>query len=381
MGLYQRGPTWWMSFTYHGQQVRRSTETGDKKVAEKIYRKVMTEVVEGKWFDKLPGDEKTFREMMEKYMTDHSRINKRSWPRDEDSLTHLLPIFGACVVTDVSPRHVNSYKSARRQEGASPATVNRELALGKHAYSLAIREWEWARENPFKMVSMEKEAPYKDRWLTENEERRLLLACPAWLADVVTFGLDTGCRRGEILSLTRRHVALQTRVATIYGQKTSAWRGIPLTARAVSMLSRRYRDAARRKEDDLVFTDGGGNPVDINDLRRDFLAAMKRAEVAHFRFHDLRHTFATRLAQNGVDLLTIQRLLGHTSSSTTERYAHHYVESLRDAASPCSMRRPRRRLSQFYHNLGVRRHAARDPMGAKLLKSLVPKGGFEPPRS
>jgi hypothetical protein len=77
--------------------VRRSTETEDKKLAEKIFRKVMTEVVEGKWFDRPIGERKTFGEMMEKYMAEHSRVKKRSASRDEVSLLHLLPFFGRTI--------------------------------------------------------------------------------------------------------------------------------------------------------------------------------------------------------------------------------------------------------------------------------------------
>ncbi|MGD0231932.1 MAG: hypothetical protein ABSC19_16520, partial [Syntrophorhabdales bacterium] len=102
MGLYRRGPTWWMSFTYNGRQVRQSTETDDKKLAEKIHHKVMTEVAEGKWFERQERT-RTFAEMMEKYMKEHSKVKKRSSSRDEVSLKHLLPFFGACPLKDVSP--------------------------------------------------------------------------------------------------------------------------------------------------------------------------------------------------------------------------------------------------------------------------------------
>ena len=91
MGLYRRGPTWWISFSYKGRQVRHSTETDDKKLAEKIYHKVMTEVAEGKWFERQQ-ETHTFAEMMEKYMKEHSIKNKTgsSHKRDKSLLAHLL---------------------------------------------------------------------------------------------------------------------------------------------------------------------------------------------------------------------------------------------------------------------------------------------------
>ena len=92
MGLFKRGSTWWISFTYQGKQVRRSTETDDKKLAEKIYHKVMTDVAEGKWFERPIGDTKTFTEMMDKYMREHSAKNKAptTHKRDKSLLAHLL---------------------------------------------------------------------------------------------------------------------------------------------------------------------------------------------------------------------------------------------------------------------------------------------------
>ena len=160
MGFYRRGPTWWMSFTYNGRQVRQSTETDDKKTAEKIYHKVMTDVAEGKWFER---QERTrgFAEMMEKYMKEHSAVKKRSTARDAASLKHLLPFFGMMPLREIRPGNISEYKADRLAAGAAPGTLNRELALMKHAFTLSVKEWGWAKENPVKMVSMEKEAPTK----------------------------------------------------------------------------------------------------------------------------------------------------------------------------------------------------------------------------
>src|SRR5512138_2238323 len=100
MDLYRRGSTWWISFTFDGRQVRTSTETEDKKLAEKILHKVMNEVAEGKWFERQQGTE-TFTEMMQKYMEEHSAVKKRSTARDEASLKHLLPFFGSFKVREI----------------------------------------------------------------------------------------------------------------------------------------------------------------------------------------------------------------------------------------------------------------------------------------
>lgn len=330
MGLYKRGPTWWMSFTFNGKQVRRSTETDNRKLAEKIYHKVMTDVAEGKWFERTAEETKTFYDLMEKYMKEHSALKKRSTDRDRASLKHLHPFFGPYAIKEISPKVISQYKSERLLARAKPATVNRELALLKHAFSLAVREWEWLQDNPVRKVSMEKEPQGRDRWLTEEEEVAALQNCPEWLREAVTFAIDTGCRRGEMLSLSWKHVNLERGVATIYGQKTAEWRTIPLTKRVREMLSsKNARQKVRALRENVVFSNGTGQPINIHELRWGFESALKAAGIGDFRWHDLRHSFATRLAQNGVDLFTIQKLLGHKSFAMTQRYAHHCEESLR----------------------------------------------------
>src|SRR5512139_3535357 len=197
MGLFKRGATWWIRFSYKGEQIRRSLETEDKKLAERISHKILGQVAEGKWFDISKESERTFRELMDRYMTEHSRLKKRSWKRDEVSLSHLLPFFGDQTLEGVTPGLISQYKSRRLKDGAKPATLNRELSLMKHAFNLAMKEWEWCRENPCCRVKMERENNERERVLGYDEEERLLEACPQWLSEIIIFALDTGAREGE----------------------------------------------------------------------------------------------------------------------------------------------------------------------------------------
>ena len=331
MGLFKRGSVWWMSFTYQGKQYRKSTETENRKLAQKILDKTKGEIVEGKWFEKLEGDNRTFGEMMDKYMEEHSIPKKASADRDKVSLVHLRPHFEEYAITTITSKMINEYKSKRREEGSSPGTINRELALMKHAFNLALKEWEWVTENPVMKVTMEKEPPSRDRFLTYEEEERLLSASPQWLKEIIIFAAETGCRREEILSLQWKDVDLFKKVITIFGKKTGERRTLPLTNRVFDVL--KVREKARTKvrsiTEDLVFNHPVGRRVNINALKWAFKEALGKTEIKGFRFHDLRHTFASRLAQNGIDPYSIQKMMGHTSFSTTQRYAHHFVESLR----------------------------------------------------
>ena len=352
MGLFKRGSVWWMSFVYQGKQYRKSTETDDKNLAKRILDKVKGEIAEGKWFERLPGEEKTFKEMMEKYMAEHSIPKKASSERDESSKTHLLPFFEKYTLLEVTPKLINEYKNRRRMEGASPCTINRELALAKHAFGMAIREWEWAKDNPVLRVSMEKEPPPRDRWLTYEEEEKLLSVSPAWLKEIIIFAVETGCRREEILSLEWKDVNLFERLVIIFGKKTGERRTVPLTERAFDVLKAKneVKMKVRPLHTNLVLTYPPGRRVNIHALRWAFESAVEKAKIEKCRFHDLRHTFASRLAQSGIDPYTIQKLMGHKTFATTQRYAHHYSESLKigiKAFEASRVAQNGRRLSQF----------------------------------
>jgi hypothetical protein len=141
-----------------GQQLRRSTETSDRKIALRILGKVKGEIAEGKWFERLPGEENTFGELMEKYMTEHSARNKapRTHERDKSLKKHLIDFFGNRLLVEITPKLISEYKAKRREEGCAPKTLNNELTLMGHAFNLPIKEWEWVRENPVKKSQRKK---------------------------------------------------------------------------------------------------------------------------------------------------------------------------------------------------------------------------------
>ena len=265
-------------------------------------------------------------------MSEYSNPRKASSERDLSSLSHLLPFLGSYALSEISPKLIYEYKQRRRSEGASPCTINRELALIKYAFNMAIREWKWIRENPVKKISMEKENPSRDRWLSLEEEERLLAASPQWLKEIITFAIETGCRREEMLSLEWKDIDLFKKCLNVLAGKTGDRRVIPFTKKALEVLkaSEKARSKVRPIKGDFVFTHPLGQKVTIHTLRTAFERALEKAEIDDFRFHDLRHAFASRLAQSGTDPYTIQKLMGHKSFLTTQRYAHHYSESLRE---------------------------------------------------
>ncbi len=133
---------------------------------------------------------------------------------------------------------------------------------------------------------------------------------------------------GEILSLTWTGVDLFRRTVTVFRSKNGERRTIPVNTTVLDLLKGKY--AARRGMIDLVFHSESHTLLDGSNIRRALTTALDSAKIHDFHFHDLRHTFATRMVQAGIDLYKVQRLLGHKSPIMTQRYAHHYPESLRD---------------------------------------------------
>jgi len=330
MGLYKRGQAWWMSFTWNGKQYRRPTETTNRKLAEKIYGKVLTQIAEGKWFESVPGSDKTVRELLAHYIKVHTAKNKvpSSLVRDEGIAKRLNAAFGDVTLNKLRPRDISEFKIRRREEGAAANTVNNELVLLGHAFNLAMREWEWVDSNPVSRVSKEKVNNKVERWLTNEEEQSILALSPAWLREVVIFAINTGLRQGELMNLTWDRVDLFRKTLTILEQKNKGKDTLPLNELALDVLKARYK--VRSIKSNRVFFNSEGERLDASNLRRSFYLVVEKAKVSKCRFHDLRHTFATRLVQAGVDLYKVQKLMRHKSPIMTQRYAHHYPESLRD---------------------------------------------------
>jgi len=329
MGLYKRGSVWWMSFIASGKRYRKSTESEDHKLAQRIYDKVKGEIAEGKWFERLRGKDKTFREMMEKYLKEHASRLKSS-KSFEGYSKNLLSFFGNCFIREISPRLINEFKQKRITEGVKPSTINRDLATLRKAFNLALREWEWVNDNPVTKVSMERENNKRDRWLTNEEEQRLLSECPNWLQELVLFALNTGMRLSEILGLTWRGVDLFRRTVIVFKSKNNdEKRTIPMNLTVFEMLKAKAK--VRSIKTDLVFPSQADTLIDKCNVGKAFRVVTRKAGIEDCRFHDLRHTFATRLVQADKDLYQVQVLLGHKTNMMTQRYAHHNPESLRDA--------------------------------------------------
>ena len=320
MGLYKRGPVWWMRFTYKGRQVRRPTQTADKRLAEKIYHKVMTQVAEGKWFEVDEGSRRTFEELAIKYETQVFRELKD--PSSAQSyLNQLKAFFGTYSLADITPALVDDFKQMRKAKGVKPATINRQMNIFKRMLNLAKKRWMWIKEVP--AIEMEPKADRKRiRHLSFEEYHKLLDCCDLWLKSIVTVAAWTGLRQGNILNLKRSQVNLFARTISLDGSETKNGENliIPIAEPALEVLKKAVSRST--KNNPYVFCDQSNKPHYKVKIERAFKKALTSAGIEDFRFHDLRHCFASWNRQAGVDIDTLADLMGHKDTRMTRRYAH-----------------------------------------------------------
>lgn len=317
MGLYRRGKTFWFSITYQGKRIQESFKTDNRKLAEKLYAKVLTDIVEGRYFETTKAKTIKFQDMTDKYLKEHAHS------RDSRTVKTLLTFFSGYVIYQIKTKVIAEYRSMRLKS-VKPATVYQELALLRRMFNVAIKEWEWFKDNPVSRLSFSVgNRNARDRWLTIEEEKTLLEKAtnPIWLRSFLMVALHTGMRRGEILDLRWQNVDMLKTLIRIVKSKNGEKRSIPMSHTLVNLFKgMKVRDISGR-----VF------PISGSSVRHAFDKVVEKVNLKDFRFHDLRHTFATRLVQNGVDLYKVKELLGHKTITMTMRYAHHYPESLRSS--------------------------------------------------
>ena len=249
----------------------------------------------------------------------HDQARQLAWWRDELGVLSLADVTPA-VLAEARDRLARG--ATVRGERRSPYTVNRYLSALSHAFSVAVKEWGWLEDNPMRKVTKPKEPRGRVRYLAADERGRLLEECRKSespdLYCAVVLALSTGARRMEVLGLRWGQVDFARRAITLLETKNGEIRSAALVGHAFDLMAERAK--VRRIDTDLVFPGRlRDRPV---DLRTPFETALKRAGIADFRWHDLRHSAASYLAMNGATLAEIAEVLGHKTLAMVKRYAH-----------------------------------------------------------
>jgi site-specific recombinase XerD len=312
-GVFEKVPgsgEWWIRYNDSNGRYRRE-KAGSKSVAIKLVDKRRTQALEGKKLpEKLRRATVSFAEIAKDALA-YSKSTKLSYRHDAGRMETLLGWFREYPAEAITAQDI---ERRVEQEEWSPATVNRYRALLSLTYRLAIRNGK-VKENPARLVRHRLEDNARIRFLSAEEETKLRAAieaaCPEHLSEL-ELALNTGLRLSEQYTLRWQDVSSIRRTLTIPRSKNGATRHVPLNQATLRAL-----EALQVRANGSEFVCGG-----LNTPRRWFEPAVKTAGLQSFTWHCLRHTFASRLVMAGVDIRTVQELLGHKTIGMTVRYSH-----------------------------------------------------------
>lgn len=283
---------------------------------------------EGRYFKTAEAKRHTLGDLVDRYLTEVLPTKPKNASNSQHHLLWWKSKIGSYLLADVSPalvvKHRNELLATTTRRGTKMAngTVVRYMASLSHAFSLAVKDWQWIDDSPLRKVSKPKEPRGRERFLSDDERLALLAACKAstsrFLYPVVVLALSTGMRRGEIMGLRWGQIDLTCGRILLFETKNNTSRAVALAGLALSLIGELNK--VRRFDTDLVFYgDTGKNPV---DLTKPWTTALGKANLTDFRFHDLRHSAASYLAMNGATTIEIAAVLGHKTLQMVKRYSH-----------------------------------------------------------
>lgn len=286
-----------------------------KKDAERWAREQESSLDAGTWIDRTEAARTTLGELLQRYISEVSRT-KRGADVEVIRLKALMRTPLAKYSVLACTGSVLAQWRDQRLTSVQGSTVTRELQILSHVFTVAIREWGFGLHcNPCTLVQKPRCNPARDTVLTDAERTSLLKSCSEcrnpWIHPIVIFALETGARRGEILSLTWADIDLARGTARVQG-KTGA-RCIPLTYACTEIL-KQVQQALPRSIDGRVFA------CTVQALKQAYNRAVQRAGIPDFTFHDLRHDALTRLAKLGLNVLELRAISGHTTANMLQRY-------------------------------------------------------------
>lgn len=313
MALILRGENYWMDVQINGKRLRESLKTGDKKLAQQLHDMRKAELWREGVLKEKP--KKTFKEACARWVVERS--HKRSLPDDELKIKFLLPKIGSTLLSELTRDKIESVLPKE----VSGATRNRYRALIRAMLRAAEREWDWLDRAP--VLRTEAEPKRRVAYLTRDQAEVLIACLPEKYRMPVRFALLTGLRRSNVFGLTWDAVDLENSMVHVAAEDAKAGQRIlvPLNKSAKALLESFPEPRKGRVWGDM-------DRVWANT----WTAACKRAGVPGFRFHDLRHTWASWHAMAGTPLSVLQELGGWHSHEMVQRYAHLSPEHLANAA-------------------------------------------------
>lgn len=326
MALYKRGNIWWIVINHHGKRIQKTCGTEDKVAAQHYHDKFKAELWKIEKLQEKPH--KTWKDAVVKWFSEMQ--HKRSLYDDRLHVKWLDKYLGNFYLVEITKDRIDEIAKAREAEGVKPATVNRMMALVRAVLRKAAHEWEWIEKVP--LVRMRKVENKRIRWLTREEVAKLLATLPRHLSAMATFSLATGLRQANVTGLKWQDVDMVRRHALIHADQAKTKKAIPvpLNEDAITVLKGQFG-----KHNEYVFTYQGKRITQCST--KAWRAALRRVGIKNFRWHDLRHTWASWHVQSGTSLQELQVLGGWSSFDMVLRYAHLSSDHLRNAAERISL--------------------------------------------
>ena len=344
MTVRKKGNKWYCRFQIDGIRYERTCKgASTQKDAEKCETVIKSEIMHGNYNFGKTENKRKLNELTEYYLK-YSEINKKSYENDIISTNIFLEFFGNIPIENIKTSDIELLKEhLKEKRGIKNSTTNRYLHNLSRMLNIAI-ENKWIKTNPFKGVKYLREDNHKIRFLTKEEENRLFSAIHngkevigrdkkkkkiypyLHLEPIIICALQTGMRRGEIFSLKWGNIDKDFTYIELLETKSGKVRKIPISEKLKTILKN------QPKINEYVFNNKNTNKPFV-DIKKAFAALIKLAEIENFRFHDLRHTVATRMTEMGIDLAVVQEILGHSDIKTTMRYAHPVPERKKLAIS------------------------------------------------
>ena len=316
MSLWKRGNVWWVYFYIDGRRHQASTGTSNRRQAEQVELKLRQEANLRRHQLVQVDPQMVFGALAARFIA-----NAGPRPHHLDRLKHLLPYFADIPLVRISKGMARDYRIERqRKKPVSDATINRDLSVLRHILYWAVDE-SLAVTNPLARMAMARERRKRRPVMTIDEEHLLLSAASEHMQRMIVGALDTGMRRGELLNQRWEHIDFARRVLFVTRSKTPEGeaREIPLTKRLFALLWE-----TRENEGPLfIFRN---RPVKY--IKTAWQAALRRSGIRHFRFHDLRHTFNTRLMEAGVMQEVRKALMGHSSGDKVHSTYHRATRTV-----------------------------------------------------
>lgn len=318
-------PYYYTRFTICGIRVQESTRCTTKREAQEYEEKRRKDIRDHILLGKKP--KWTWAEAVIRWLKEMQ--HKRSLHTDVDHFKWLQVHLNKYALQDITKDVIEGLAQAKEAEGCSGSTVNRMFDTVRGVLNRAHKQWEWIDRVPH--FARRSTGKARIRWLTRNEANRLLAELPPHLHAMAKFSLATGLRAGNVSNLKWSNIHLDTKHAVIHADeiKNKKPLGVPLNDDAMEVLQSQIG-----KHEIYVFT-YLGNPITQLNTKA-YRKALKRAGIENFRWHDLRHTWASWHIQSGTSLQELFELGGWSSFEMVLRYAHLSSKHLTDAAKRIS---------------------------------------------